>query len=106
MEEVKKALASSDGIAIGSPTILSSALPPIYQAMSLLNPIINKGMNAIAFGSFAWSGEAPDNIMNIYKMLRFNVPFEPIRIKLKPSKYDIEQIQNIGEKFAMKVLDE
>ena len=106
IEDAKKSLASSNGIAIGSPTILSNALPPVYEAMSVLNPIINKGMKAITFGSFAWSGEAPDTITTVFKMLRFNIPFEPIRIKLKPSEYDIEQIQNIGEEFAKKVMNE
>ena len=106
VEEAKNSLATSNGIAVGSPTILSNALPPVFEALSGLNPIVNKGMKAITFGSFAWSGEAPDTIMTIYKMLRFNVPFEPIRIKLKPSEYDIEQIQNIGEEFAKKVINE
>ena len=106
VEEAKDSLATSNGIAVGSPTILSNALPPVFEALSGLNPIVNKGMKAITFGSFAWSGEAPDTIMTIYKMLRFNVPFEPIRIKLKPSEYDIEQIQKIGEEFAKKVINE
>ena len=106
VEDARKSLETSNGIAVGSPTILSSVLPPIYEAMSTLNPIANKGMKAITFGSFAWSGEAPDTITTIYKMLRFNIPFEPIRIKLKPSKYDIEQIRNIGEEFAKKVINE
>ena len=104
IEEVKKDLATSEGIMIGSPTILADSLPQIYEVMSILNPINNKGMSALAFGSYAWSGEAPLNINQCFRMLRFNIPFEPIRIKLNPSEYDLEQIRNIGEEFAKNII--
>ncbi len=106
VEEAKKSVASSQGIALGSPTILSDALQPIYEVTTALNPIINKGMKAISFGSYAWSGEAADNLMSIFKFLRFQIPFEPIKIKLNPSEYDIEQIVKKGEEFAKLVLND
>lgn len=104
LEEAKKDLATSQGVMIGSPTILSDSLPQVYEVMSALNPINNKGMSALAFGSYAWSGEAPLNINQCFRMLRFNTPFEPIRIKLNPSEYDLEQIRNIGEEFAKNII--
>ena len=104
IEEAKKDLATSEGIILGSPTILSDSLPEVYQVMTALNPIINKGMSALSFGSYAWSGEAAININQCFRMLRFNIPFEPIRIKLNPSEYDLEQIRNIGEEFAKTII--
>ena len=104
IEEAKKELSSSDGILLGSPTILADALPQIYEVMTSLNPIINKGAYALVFGSYAWSGEATDNIANCLKMLKFNVLFEPVKVKLNPSDYDVEQLREIGEKFAEKVI--
>ena len=106
IEEAKKDVATSDGILMGSPTILSDALPQIYEAMSRLNPILNKGIYALAFGSYAWSGEAALNIASCFKLLKFNMPFEPLRIKLNPSEHDIEVIRKIGEEFANKILTE
>ena len=105
MKQAQYDISTSNGIMFGSPTILSDTLPQIYEAMTILNPVINKGMYALSFGSYAWSGEAPLNIMTCFKMLKFNVPFEPIRIKLNPSEFDIEQLKDIGEKFAKKVMD-
>ncbi len=105
MKQAKNDLSTSNGIMLGSPTILSDTLPQIYEVMTVLNPVINKGMYALSFGSYAWSGEAPLNIMTCLKMLKFNVPFEPVRIKLNPSEYDIDQLKNIGEQFAKKVMD-
>lgn len=106
IENVKKDLVTSSGIALGSPTILSDALPQAYEAMTVLNPIMNKGMTALAFGSYAWSGEAADNINCCFRMLRFNLPIEPIKIKLNPSEYDLEEITKKGEKFAQAVLED
>ena len=106
MAEAKDDLKTSQGIIIGSPTILGEALPPIYEAMSGLNPIINKGMYALSFGSYAWSGEAALNINNCFKLLKFNTPFDPIRVKLNPSDYDLEQIKEVAGKFAKKVIEE
>lgn len=104
MENAKKDLASSDGIMLGSPTILSDALAPIYDVMSVLNPILNKGMYALSFGSYAWSGEAAINIATRFSMLKFNMPFEPVRIKLNPSEHDLSEIKKIGEEFAKTIL--
>lgn len=104
MEDAKNDISTSNGIIIGSPTILSDALPQVYDVMSVLNPILNKGMSAISFGSYAWSGEAALNIAERFNMLKFNMPYEPIRVKLNPSEYDLEQIEKVAEEFANKIL--
>lgn len=104
IDEVKKEIATSEGIMLGSPTILSDATPETYRVMTALNSIVNKGMTALAFGSYAWSGEATMNINQCFRMLRFNIPFEPIKIKLNPSQYDLEQITKIGEEFGKYII--
>ena len=100
LEDAKLDIQTSNGIMLGSPTILSDALSPIYEVMSVLNPILNKGMYALAFGSYAWSGEAALNIEARFKSLKFNTPFEAIRIKLNPSEYDLKQMEELAKKFV------
>lgn len=104
IEDAKKDISTSNGIMLGSPTILSDALSPIYEVMSVLNPILNKGMYALSFGSYAWSGEAALNINERFKMLKFNTPFEPIRVKLNPSEHDLDELRKIAKEFANKIL--
>jgi len=87
MEDAKEDVSTSNGIIIGSPTILSDALPQVYDVMSVLNPILNKGMNAISFGSYAWSGEAALNIAERFNMLKFNMHYEPVLQKNLQIKY-------------------
>lgn len=104
MEKAKADLSTSDGIMLGSPTILANALPQVFEVMTSLNPVLNKGMDALSFGSYAWSGEAADCIINCLNQLRFNTSFGAIKVKLNPSDYDIEQLRNTGKEFAKKVI--
>lgn len=105
IEQAKKDVTTSDGIIIGSPTILSEALPQVYEVMAPLNPILNKGMYAIAFGSYAWSGEAAINISTVMSMLKFNLPFDPIRVKLNPSEYELDNIKQKAKEFAQIIIN-
>lgn len=105
IEKAKKDVTTSDGIIIGSPTILSEALPQVYEVMAPLNPILNKGMYAIAFGSYAWSGEAAMNISSVMSMLKFNMPFDPIRVKLNPSDFELDNIRQKAKEFAQIIIN-
>ena len=105
IEKAKKDVISSAGILLGTPTVLSEADPKIYELISGLNPLINKGTNALVFGSYAWSGEATINIIERLKTLKFNVS-EPLKIKLNPSDHDLEMIEEIGRQFAKKIINE
>ena len=53
----------ADGFLLGSPTLVGDALPPIYEMLLGMNPIIHKGKFAGAFGSYGWSGEAVPNLV-------------------------------------------
>ncbi len=105
IEKAKEDVKTSKGIILGSPTILSDALYQIYEVMAPLNPILNKGMHALSFGSYAWSGEAALNIATRFQNLKFNMPFDPIRVKLNPTDYDLEQIRQKAEEFAKIVIN-
>ena len=57
------AAAAADGLLLGSPTLIGDALPPVYEMLLGLNPVIHRGKFAGAFGSYAWSGEAAPNLL-------------------------------------------
>ncbi len=100
MDEAKAAAAEADGLLLGSPTLVGDALPPIYEVMVGLNPVIHKGKFAGAFGTYAWSGEAVHNITTRLEQLRMNLPLPGIRVRLKPSADDLAAAQKFGEDFA------
>lgn len=102
----KQRILESDGILFGSPTLVGDALPPIYEAMLGLNPVIHKSKVAGAFGSYGWSGEAVHNIVARLNDLRMNIPLPGMRIRLKPTQEDLENAKKFGEDFAKAILSE
>ena len=51
-EEIGKSLNIYRGVLFGTPTIVNDALPPVWQAVNRLNPMINMGQVAGVFGSY------------------------------------------------------
>lgn len=98
--EVIKEMQDAVGLLFGSPTILSDALPPIWDLLTLLNPIIHKGKFAGSFGSYGWSGEAVPNLDQRLKQLRFKVPLEGFRINFNPSDSQLDEAFTFGRDFA------
>ncbi|MDR1537613.1 MAG: FprA family A-type flavoprotein [Clostridiales bacterium] len=98
--EAISALQSSDGFILGSPTLVGDALPPIYNALAHLNPIIDKGKLAGAFGSYGWSGEAVPNIEARLRQLRLKMPVQGLKVLFKPNDEDLKKAFEYGALFA------
>ncbi|OON94185.1 MAG: hypothetical protein ATN33_04785 [Epulopiscium sp. Nele67-Bin001] len=99
-EDVIASIGKCKGLLIGSPTILGDALPPIWQLLISLNPVIHKGIIAGCFGSSGWSGEATINIAQRLSQLNFKQPLEPFNVYFKPSETDEENAVQFGIDFA------
>lgn len=91
---------SAKGIVLGSPTIVNDMVPPVAAVLAGLNPTINKGLTAAAFGSYGWSGEAANNIQARFEQLKFKTPLSPLRIMFKPSQQQYAQAVEFGKNFA------
>lgn len=103
-EEAKAAIADADGFLLGSPTLVGDALPPIYDMMMGLNPIIHRGKFAGAFGSYGWSGEAVPNLVARMHQLKLSMPLEGMKIRFKPTQQDLDNAVSYGKQFAEAVL--
>lgn len=99
-EAALAALAGCDGFLLGSPTILGDALPPIWEALTHINPIIHKGKPAGAFGSYGWSGEAVPNLLARMEALKLSLPLPGLKIRFNPSDSQLEEAEGFGREFA------
>ena len=89
------------GMALGSSTRMKKTLPMVKRILSQLSAL--NGLPAAAFGSYGWSGEAPDEIAG--KLLEAGaslVEEKPIKAKDYPSDSILEQCRALGEKLAEK----
>ena len=100
--EIINHFADADGILFGTCTINGDALPFIWELALALNPIVHGGKVVSAFGSYGWSGEGVDNIVDRLKQLRMKV-IEGFKIKFRASPEECEAAKEFGRRFAESV---
>ena len=94
-------LEESDGILIGTPTINADAPKPVWDLLSCMMYLEKRGKTGHAFGSYGWSGEAVNMILDRMKSLHFRVPpMNPMKIKLIPNETELKNCYNFGREFA------
>jgi len=102
-DQVVAEIDSACGLIIGSPTICKDTLPPVWELLAKLSPIIHKGMIATAFGAYGWSGEAVPFIEKRLVMLRMHV-LPGLRVRFKASSDQLQEAEAFGEKFARAII--
>ncbi len=85
-------------LAIGSSTRIKRPLPRIRQILSEL-PDLN-GLPAVSYGSYGWSGEAPDEIANRLQEHGARMIVEPLKVKDYPDEKALAKCRDIGVKLA------
>jgi flavorubredoxin len=85
--------------AIGSSTRMKRVLPMVKRILSELPDL--KGLPAAGYGSYGWSGEAPDEITS--KLVELNAEIvidHPIKAKDYPGESVLEECRNLGMALA------
>jgi len=86
-------------LAIGSSTRMKKVLPMVKRVLAEM-PNLN-GLPTAAFGSYGWSGEAPDEIAAKLKELGgILVIDQPIKAKDYPGEQILAECRSLGEKLA------
>jgi flavorubredoxin len=93
-------LEESTGIIIGTPTINGDAPKPVWELLSCMMLLEKRGKFGASFGSFGWSGEAPEMIQQRMKSLNFRVPLLALKVKLIPTQDELELCYNFGNEFG------
>jgi NADH oxidase (H2O-forming) len=102
-QKVVNEIRYSDGFLLGTPTILSEALKPIWDIVGFLNPVVAKDKHASAFGSYGWSGEGVPHIIERLKQLKIKV-MEGLSVKFNPDEEKLTLCRQFGVDFANQML--
>ncbi|WZL74185.1 FprA family A-type flavoprotein [Clostridiaceae bacterium 35-E11] len=94
---------SSKGIILGSPTINKTMVKPIWDVLSIIDPMANMGKIAGVFGSYGWGGEGIQMAHSLLKQMGFKLPFEPLGKKFSPSTETLEKCLAFGKQFAQSI---
>jgi flavorubredoxin/flavin reductase (DIM6/NTAB) family NADH-FMN oxidoreductase RutF len=99
-EDIREAIAHTQGFIIGSPTLGGHAPTPIQTALGIILATAEKSKLAGVFGSYGWSGEAIDLLEEKLKNAGYTFGFAPIRVKFTPSDAILQQCEEAGIDFA------
>jgi flavodoxin I len=98
-------LTSYDAILVGTPTY-NTQMPIDFKNLfeeASANQINLKGKIGSAFGSYGWSGEAPQAVIEILKKLEMKVIEPPIRSKYSPDQKTLDSCIELGKKVAQQL---
>ncbi len=101
--EVMSEIRWADGVLFGTPTINGDALPPIWDLVMAMSPIVHGRKLAAAFGSYGWSGEGVPNIDARLKSLRMKMFAPGLRVNFKPSEDELKTAYEYGYGFGEKL---
>jgi flavorubredoxin/flavin reductase (DIM6/NTAB) family NADH-FMN oxidoreductase RutF len=99
-EDLRQAVAASQGFIIGSPTLGGHAPTPVQTALGIVLATADRNKLAGVFGSFGWSGEAIDLLDTKLRDAGYKFGFEPIRVKFKPTASTLKECEEVGTDFA------
>lgn len=93
-------LDESDAVVIGSPTINGDAVKPAWDLLSCMCYLSNNGKVGATFGSYGWTGEAPEMLHERMRGLKFRLPLEPLKVKLIPTSSELDDCYAFGKEVA------
>jgi len=93
-------LEESDAVVIGSPTINGDAVKPAWDLLSCMAYLESIGKIGATFGSYGWTGEAPEMLLERMRGLKFRVPLSPLKIKLIPTDEELDECVAFGREIA------
>ena len=100
-------LAEADAIILGMPTYyheIGIDMKNLLEGVSK-EEIDLKGKVGAAFGSYGWSGEAPNMLVEIMKhKFGMDVIEPPIRLKYNPDEEGLEECRKLGKIVAEKIV--
>lgn len=99
LNEAVELIEKSSGFLVGSPTINQDAVKPAWDLLSLVNPIVNRGKAAGAFGSYGWSGEGVPMLTERLKSLKLKVVDPGFKFAFVPSEEDYKKADEFVESF-------
>lgn len=100
-------LAGYDAIVIGAPTYnhdLPLEISMVFREASARNVDL-KGKIGAAFGSYGWSGEAPNLVLEIMeRKFEMQIIRPPLLVRYAPGSADLEKCKALGMEIAKRVL--
>ncbi|MBO4794322.1 MAG: flavodoxin domain-containing protein, partial [Deltaproteobacteria bacterium] len=98
--DVMTELADCGAVIIGSPTHNNNVLPGVADTLTYMKGLRPLNRIGAAFGSYAWSGEAPKIIQEWLASMHMELPAEPLKMLFRPKHNQLSQCVELGRTVA------
>lgn len=98
--ELAEKIETSTALIFGSPTINRDAVKPVWDILSMVDAVSNRGKNTFIFGSYGWSGEACGLLAERAKGLSLKVFEKTPKAIFKPSDAEIAELEQAADEFS------
>jgi flavorubredoxin len=97
---VMTSLMNAGAVAVGSPTHNNGILPFVAGMLQYMKGLKPQNKVAGAFGSFGWSGESVNILMDWLESMNFELVEQPPKIKNRPDHEALKQCRDYGVSMA------
>lgn len=93
------------GIICGSSTINNGPLVSLYPVLHEMKGLKFTGKVGATFGSYGWSGEAPQVLQSLLEEIKVDIIQESINFKYTPTEEELNKCVEFGKSFGEKMLE-
>ena len=98
--DVMTELADCGAVIVGSPTHNNNVLPAVADTLTYMKGLRPQNRVGAAFGSYGWSGEAPQIIQDWLASMNMDMPAAPLKFPFVPRHEQLSQCVTLGETVA------
>lgn len=88
---------------VGSPTINNQMFPTVADMLTYVRGLKPQNLIGAAFGSYGWSGEAPDHVAEILGAMGVELVGEPLKVQYVPREADLGRCREMGLEIARRL---
>ncbi len=101
--DVASEVLRSGALIVGSPTLNNGIFPSVSDVLTYLKGLKPKNLIGATFGSYGWSGEAPDQIADILEKMGVELVAEPLKVRYVPKGDDLMNCRELGIKLGSRI---
>jgi flavorubredoxin len=102
--DVATEVLEAGGLLVGTPNLNGQMLPTVADMLTYLKGLKPKNLVGGVFGSYGWNAGVAEQVTEVLKELKVELPAEPLSIKFVPRDEDLVKCREYGATIAQSML--
>lgn len=103
--DVATELLDAGALVVGSPTINNMIFPTLGDVLTYVQGLRPVGLVGATFGSYGWSGQAPQQLHRMLADMKVEMIREPLRVKYVPDDAALAECRRLGQAVAERLAE-